>query len=209
MLRTDATKYLWLLFLLMIAPEHICSEDSIVNIRVFGLSGRFIQYPFFETNLFHHSLFISNGNLILNPDYASCRISKTFPPWKIRWYPSRTYPSCKNPGVLTTNWYAKKTSYFIFIPQYNCFFLRTSACLITPRMHFILRESWQAENVGTGQFGVDLNLGAITVRITVINTSLYINFFSLIIFSIIYIVIPSFQLQVISHFCGADKVSFS
>ena len=90
--------------------------------KAFDFFGRLLPYLFLKTNHFCHSLSFSNGNLNLNPDCASCHISKNSPAMKTKNYYSWHYPLGKMPGVLTMNWSSETISYLIFIPRHNYLF---------------------------------------------------------------------------------------
>ena len=73
-----------IVFFLLITPEHISNEDSIITLQLFDFWGRFLPKPFFETNILHHGLSLSKGKLIQNPYYASWIVLENSPTMKIK-----------------------------------------------------------------------------------------------------------------------------
>ena len=116
----------------------------------------------------------------------------------------------EKPSFLTMNWSAETKSPTSYL-YHNiiAYFFGISACLITLRLWFIARTWWKEAHFETGKSGVDFNLGKMKGGITILTPSFSIDLFYFIVTWILYIIVPSFQCESISSFCGPYKFSIS
>ena len=112
------------IIIIIIITENIISEDFIVTVKVFDFCVILLPYPFFKTDICHHSLSYSKVNLIFDPDCSSCCISKNGPAMKMNLWSLTSISTWQTTRVFNNEligW--KQISYFVFIPRQNCIFL--------------------------------------------------------------------------------------
>ena len=160
-------------------------------------------------NLCHHSLSFSKVNIIFNPYYDSFRVSKNIPATKtIVCYLSAISTSQKSRSFNNELMQWKNVLLHIYPIAYFLLFWNERLIYYTRiAIHWISKPT--SRKFWSGNFGVDLNLRNMTGRINVLTTSLYVEFFSLVISWIIYIFVPSFQCKKSSYFCEPDRFWFS
>ena len=169
---------------------------------MFDLFRIFLLWPFLKTKPCHNCIYWSKGNLVYNSDYAGFNMLRNSPAMKWRCDTSRPYPLGKRIEFLTMNLSSEKNPTLYLSHGIIASFYVMAAWLITSGLQVIAQEILKAAHFVNGKFGVDLDLGNMIGRTTILNPNLSFDLFSIIIYWIRYILVTIFQWKPGAPFVG-------